>query len=246
VSTLVFCLFSSSCLMAQQPPTPQSLLTSVVAGMGALNVQATTLSGTAEFVAGATDDTGSFTASCAINGSGQLQLRLGSGSRTESRQTVNGTPTGTWTDSKGQQRAMAVHNLFTTESWFCPQIALSSIIQNNGLSIQFVGDELKNGASVVHFTVSSPAADATPQSAFLSRLTTTEVYLDSHTLRPTAFDFNVHPDLDAKIDIPVEIRFSNYASANGVWIPYKIEKYVNSSLTLTLQVQTAAPSTSQQ
>ena len=246
VSTLFLYLLSSSWLVAQQQPTPQSILASVVVGMGATNIQGTTLSGSAEFIAGSTDDTGSFTASCAVNGSSQLQLQLGSTSRTETRQSTNQTPTGEWANGQGQQHAMAGHNLFTADSWFCPHIALSNFVQNGRSSIQFVGDETKNGASVVHFTVSTPAVDATSQSAFLSRLSTTEVYLDAQTLRPAAFVFNAHPDNDAKIDIPIEIRFSNYRSANGVWVPHTIQKYVNSSLTLTLQVQTASPSASLQ
>jgi hypothetical protein len=235
---------SAGFAISQQTASPQAILTGVVALLGATNTQSTTLSGSAEFIAGSTDDTGSFTASCSVAGSSQLQLQLASMSRTETRQTTSGIPSGTWTDSLGQQHAIAGHNLFTTASWFCPHLALSSFVQNAGLTIQFVGDETRNGIAVAHFTVLVPALDSSAQSSFLSQLTSTEIYLDAQSQFPVAIAFNVHPDADAKIDIPVEIRFSNYTNANGVWIPFTIQRYVNSSLTLTVQIQSAASSSS--
>jgi hypothetical protein len=233
-------------ISAQQVANPQAVLSGVVALLGATTVQSTTLSGNAEFIAGATDDTGSFTATCSLAGSSQLQLQLGSSSRTESRQTVNGVTGGAWTDNLGQQHSMATQNLFTTASWFCPHLALSSFLQNTGISIQFVGDETRNGVPVVHFTVSTPPVDSSAQSLFLSRLSTTEIYLDAVSQRPVAIAFNAHSDSDAKIDIPIEIRFSNYTNSNGVWIPYTIQRYVNSNLSLTMQVNSASPSSALQ
>jgi hypothetical protein len=55
-------------------------------------------------------------------------------------------------------------------------------------------------------------------------------------------DFNVHPDDNAAVNIPVEIRFSNYVESGGVWQPAKIEKYLNSTLILTLQANSSTPS----
>jgi hypothetical protein len=51
----------------------------------------------------------------------------------------------------------------------------------------------------------------------------------------------MHPDDNAGVDIPVEIRFSNYTEAEGYWIPFTIEKYINSTLALKLQVSSALP-----
>lgn len=41
------------------------------------------------------------------------------------------------------------------------------------------------------------------------------------------------------LDIPTEIHFSDYRTVNGVPIPFHVQKYVNNSLTLDLQFQTA-------
>jgi hypothetical protein len=226
--------------VAQQAATPQSVLTGALAGLGATSIQRASLSGNAEFIAGATDETGSFSASCAVNGSSQLQLQLPTMSRIESRQTAKGIPAGYWVDSQGIQHSMAGHNLYAPESWFCPQIALSKFLQNSSLAIQFVGNETRNGASVAHYSIAATASGTTKLSLLLTHLTQTNLYLDSATLRPVALDFSIHPDSDATIDIPVEIRFSNYTNANGVWTPSTIERYVNSTLALRLQVESAS------
>jgi hypothetical protein len=239
VSALALCLASASWLLAQQTATPQSALASALAGLGAANIQGSSLSGNAELIAGTTDATGSFTASCAVNGSSQLQLQLSSASSTETRQITGGVPTGNWVDSQSVKHSMAIHNLYTPESWFCPHIALSRLLQNSSLAIQFVGNESKNGASVAHYSLAATAPDTAMLDVLQAHLTQTDIYLDPATLRPVALDFNIHPDNNALIDIPVEIRFSNYTNMNGVWIPSTVERYVNSTLTLTLQVASA-------
>jgi hypothetical protein len=235
-------LIVSNSAIAQQPvPTAASLLQEALTAMvGKSAIQGVTLNGTAEAIAGSTDETGSFTASCVVNGSSQLELQLSSASRTESRQTANGIPTGTWMDSQGQQHAMAGHNLFTPESWFCPDIALARLVQNSSLAIQFLGNESKTGALAAHFSITAPASDSSAPNVLVAHLTNTDLFVDPATLRPVALDFNIHPDNNALIDIPVEIRFSNYTNVNGVWIPFMVEKYVNSTLALSLQVESAS------
>ena len=240
MAILSLCLISASWASAQQPATPQTLLAGVLASLGAANRVGSSLSGNAEFIAGSTEDTGSFTASCSVNGSCQLQLQLSSASRTESRTNTNGVAVGTWTDNEGTQHAFAGHNLYTPESWFCPHIVLARIIQNSNLTIHFLGTESRNGATVAHFTTAAMQPDNTPLSTWITRWTKTDIYLDPETMRPVALGFNIHPDNNAAIDIPVEIRFSNYTNAGGVWIPFTIEKFVNSALELRLQVQSAS------
>lgn len=54
---------TANLVFAQQAATPQSILAGAVALMGAANIPGTTLSGSAEFIAGSTAETGSFIAS---------------------------------------------------------------------------------------------------------------------------------------------------------------------------------------
>jgi hypothetical protein len=103
-----------------------------------------------------------------------------------------------------------------------------------------VGQETKNGESVFHVSVAASVPDSTPTSVLMAHLSKTDIYLDAVTFRPVAFDFNIHPDNNDTLDMPVEIRFSNFSNSSGVWIPYSIEEIVNSTLTVNLQVESAS------
>jgi len=239
---LLLIVASAPNLMGQKPATPNYSFQSALAAMGGTNVQAYTLTGNAEFIAGSTDDTGSFSGECNISGSSQLSLQLSNGTRTETRETKDGIPGGTWTDSNGVRHAIASHNLFAPSAWFCPVVALSQIVSAGNLNIQFIGNEEKNGATLEHFTITSTPSGTGPQIALLTHLSQVDIFLDPQTLRPAVVDYNAHPDKDAGTDIPVELRFENYTEVNGVWIPFTIQRYLNSSLALTLQVQSATTS----
>lgn len=66
-----------------------------------------------------------------------------------------------------------------------------------------------------------------------------DLFLNSTTLLPVALSFAAHPDNNALLDIPVQVQFSNYQNVGGVQIPFHIQKFLNYSLSLDLQVQSA-------
>ncbi len=239
----LFLLSTTSCahLLCQQSATPRSILAGTLSLLGSTNLQALALSGNSETVAGATNDSGAFTASCGVAGSSQLSLQLGAGTHIEKRQISNTIPVGSWVDSEGTSHTMGSHNLYSPASWFCPALAIGQVLSTTDLDIVFAGNEEKNGATLTHFAVSSISASSKPQDKLLSHLSELEIFLDPQTFRPVVFDFTAHPDVDAGTDISIEIQFSNYTNVNGVWIPFTVRRYVNSSLALTLQVQTATP-----
>jgi hypothetical protein len=70
-----------------------------------------------------------------------------------------------------------------------------------------------------------------------------DFFLDSTTFLPTNVTFNIHPDDNALLDIPIEARFSDYRAINGAQIPYHVQKLVNNNLYLDLQFETAALNT---
>jgi len=80
--------------------------------------------------------------------------------------------------------------------------------------------------------------------SLLQHLSQVDVFLDSPTQLPVALAFNQHPDNDAGLDIPAEVRFSDYRAVNGVQVPFRIQKYLNNSLILDIQIQTATLSSS--
>jgi hypothetical protein len=67
-----------------------------------------------------------------------------------------------------------------------------------------------------------------------------DIFLDASTLLPAAIAFSLHPDDNALLDIPLEIRFSDYRPVSGAQVPFRIQKYLNNSLILDLQLQSTA------
>ena len=66
-----------------------------------------------------------------------------------------------------------------------------------------------------------------------------DIYLDSTSLLPVAFAFNVHPDDDASTKIAVTINFSRYQVLNGVQIPMHVQRLISGGLALDVVVTSA-------
>jgi hypothetical protein len=135
---------------------------------------------------------------------------------------------------------MSAHNLLTDSSWFFPALTLGRLLASPTDAVALVGQETKDGISVTHLTTSQQFSDFEADMAVqMQHLSQTELFLDAKTLLPVALEFNIHPDNNAGLDIPVEVRFSDYRTVNGVQIPFHVQKYLNNSLMLDIQLQTA-------
>jgi hypothetical protein len=65
-----------------------------------------------------------------------------------------------------------------------------------------------------------------------------DIYFDPETFIPLGLSFSLHADDDANTDIPVEIRFSDYRSVNGISLPYHVKQYINNGVALDIQLET--------
>lgn len=134
---------------------------------------------------------------------------------------------------------MTVANLMTDSSWFFPSLTLYKWLSLPGYTMTFVGQESKYGVDVLHVAVSLTASTFPPDmAATFQHESRTEVYLDSSSGLPVALGFNIHPDKNDLLDIPVEIHFSDYRSANGIQVPFHVERYLNGGLILDLHFDT--------
>jgi hypothetical protein len=91
--------------------------------------------------------------------------------------------------------------------------------------------------------------DSAQTGQFIAHLSAVDLDIDSSTGLPVILAFAAHPDNDAGIDMSVEVRYSAYSTFSGVTIPTHIQKFINHSLVLDLQVsnvqvQLAAAATS--
>lgn len=238
-------------VLAQQTATsaPQSsaqavtlLQNSLDALTGGKSIADVTLSGNVRRIAGSNDESGSGTLKAIAGDAARIDLSLPSGQRSE---ILNGTtvpPAGAWSGSDRVSHPIAYHNLLIDSAWFFPAFAVGQFLASGNYIISYVGQETRGGQSVQHLTAyQSSTVQTPPGTPSFSHLTQMDLYLDSSTLLPATLDFNVHPDNDMGRDIPVEIRFSDYRTVNGLQIPFHIQKFLNNSLLLDFQAQTVTP-----
>jgi hypothetical protein len=217
---------------------PALLQSALAALAGANPVTDVTLMGTARRIAGSDDETGTAVLK-AITGATRVDLTLPSGQRTEIMNISGGQLAGTWIGTDGVSHAIADHNLLLIDpGWFFPVFPLSRGLAT-GYVATYVGSETKDSLAVQHLSISQQPADTSDTAALLQHLSQVDLYLDSSTFLPVALAFNIHPDNDAGLDIPVEIRFSDYRPVNGIQVPFHVQKFLNSGLILDLQFQSA-------
>jgi len=232
-------------LSAQQtatssPQALQILQRSLSALAGGQSLTDVTLSGTARRIAGSDDDTGTAILKAIASGASRVDLTLSSGQRSEVRNLSAATPAGTWSGPDGISHAMAYHNLLTEPAWFSPAIAITRGLSSSGYVATYIGQETRNSAVVQHVILYQPSSASADVAPLLQHLTQMDLYLDSSTLLPAAMTFTIHADNDALLDIPVEVRFSDYRAANAAQVPFHVQQYINNNLSLDLQLQSAA------
>jgi hypothetical protein len=240
-------LLSNSSLGSPQTPTSSTssqqatmlLAKSATALTGSTALQDVMLSGTAERIAGSDDDTGTVVLKATADGHSRIDLNLSSGNRSEIRSLDTNGPVGAWSGPDGAQHAISNHNLMTDASWFFCAFTLARMTSSQVITATYIGQESLNEQTVLHVSV-TPRLSTGYGQTLLQHLSQMDLFVDPATSLPVALSFNVHPDNNASLDIPVQIQFSDYRNINGVHIPFHIQKFINNSLVLDLKIQSAA------
>ncbi len=222
------------------PQAATILRSALTALVGNTVVADVTLTGTVHRVAGSTDETGTAVLKALSTGEASLALNLPSGSITEVRSSIANGPAGSWTDADGVTHEMSMHNCWTDAGWFFPTFG-SAFVSNQSLQITYVGQETLDGISVQHIQVNRIVpgdANGTP-SSLVSHLSQVDLYFDAQSYLPVQSEFNIHPDNDAGIDIPVVVKYSDYRSVSGTQMPFHIQKYIQNGLQLDVQLSSA-------
>jgi hypothetical protein len=226
---------------AQQAPSSNAQAIKLLQqALAALNPGApttdVTLSGTVRYIAGSDDESGTFTVEGTANGSARLNFLLPSGTDSEVLNFAN-IPAGTWSGPDGISHPIAFHNLLAEQIWFCPNLVISHRLSAAAYMASYIGHETLDGQAVEHVSVSEVApVPNPPEGVTFEHLTQIDFYLDSTTLLPAAITYNIHPDNNALLDVPVQSRFSDYRSVSGAKIPFHIQRFLNNTLTKDLEV----------
>lgn len=265
----VFCLSASgqqtastsSSTAASDPQAVALIQKAVTALTGSATIADVTLTGTAERIAGSDDETGTATLKATSLGDSRVELDFPSGKRTEIRNhsTVplpgsipaavpvalrqSAQPAGAWWGPDGVVHGIVSHNLWTDPTWFFPAFTLGGLLVSEHTVFSYVGEETLQGEPVVHIVAAqllpSPSTLPATLATLGQHLSRVDIYVNSTTLLPFELSFNTHPDTNALVDIPTEIRFATYRLINGVQIPFSVQEYINNGLVLSFQLDSA-------
>jgi hypothetical protein len=241
---LTFALVISPLWAATAPTSdPQAVAfaaKSIAAMTGGSAIADVTLSGNVTRIAGSDQQTGTATLTAKGFAESRLDLALSGGSRSEARNASAGPNVGNWLGPDGVIHAVASQNCFTDTSWFYPALgSLAAAATNPNVVLAYLGQVNQQQASYQHiqaYTYNSILPSAQAQS-------TTDFYLDSQTLLPSIVMFNEHPDNESTVNIAVQVMFSDYRNVSGAMIPFHIQRYVNDSLVLDIQLTSASVNT---
>jgi hypothetical protein len=235
--------------VAQQPSAADTQATVLLqrafaALTGSQSLSDVTLSGTARRIAGSDDETGTAVFKAVVSCAARTDLSFSSGPRSEVRDLSAVIPAGAWSGPDGISHTIPFHNLLSEPTWFFPAFAIARRLSASGYVATYVGQETRNSQTVEHISVSQTSLfQAAPDGISFERLTQVDLFLDSTTMLPASMSFNIHPDNNLLIDIPIEVRFSEYRLVSGAQVPFHVQKLLNNGLILDLRFQTATLNT---
>lgn len=209
--------------------------------VGSATITDVTLSGTATWIAGSDTETGTATLYAKGTAESRMDLSLTGGNRTEIRNSTGTWPQGQSIAVDGSYQTWAMHNCWTSPSWFFPVLSGLASTTDPNLVFTYVGQEALNGADVQHLQIYRYAAGRSASWISLTQqLSTMDIYLDSTSLLPVSFVLNGHPDNDAMTNIGLEIDFSSYQNVNGVLIPMHVQKLIWNGLAVDLSISSVS------
>jgi hypothetical protein len=211
---------------------PQTGPTIVFSSIGP--VSTIQLSGTASWTLGSDQQTGTVTLQAAATGQSRMDLQLTRGTWTETQSAATSFEGQcSWVSFDGVSHTAATHNCWRGTVWFLPQLTLQAGTGWIDMAVSSVVNA--DGSTDSHFSRRPNGTMSADTAALIARFSGFDLKVDA-TGHPVAVKFNAHPDNDSSIDIPTEIRFSDYRTVNGVVVPFHIQKLINNGVVLDLQI----------
>jgi hypothetical protein len=245
----VLAFFSTGLIVAAQTATgtsqalqPKAVVAQSLANLCGGNVVGDlVLYGTATRPAGSSSETSP--ATLEVKGTTATKLIFSNStslSRSESCNSQGGIPSCWWTDADGASHTVPLHNS-EFPVWFVPHLSSLAAVTSSNSGVTYLGHEVRNGMPTEHCSITQ--AIGSPKmigsNIFLGDVDQTNWYLDSKSGLPVALTYYIHPDSDARTNIPAEVRFSNYQSVNGVLIPFRITRLINNAVVFDFAVTSA-------
>jgi hypothetical protein len=225
---------------AGAPTDAQSLLTQITGKFaGQQQFRSVQLTGTVERHAGSTSDTGTITLTTGTDGSNQAKIQLSEGQRKETQTALTNQRSCAWSGPDGVEHDSSSSTCWPALVWFLPQITLNPVQLPTILGTDYRGLSTTPKGTSAYLLVNQLVINAgkTPPSftSWIMEQSKTSLYVDLATLVPIVLAYKVLAD-SGSATIPVEVRYSNYRTLSGLTVPGHIERYLNGSLELAIDI----------
>ena len=200
------------------------------------------LSGKVQRAAGSTSDSGPITLTANADGSAQLRFDFSGGSLSETQTATGGARDCQWTGPDSVTHDSSGSNCWPSLTWFLPQVMLQPGTVSSHLSTTYLGVQPTAAGSLHALESQMVVASATQDAKVAAQIqgqSMAILYVDPATLLPSILDYSVLTDSGSAM-IAVEVRFSNYQKLAGLTVPGHIERYLNGSLDLSIDVTQAS------
>ncbi|MGB7284928.1 MAG: hypothetical protein WBE13_21890 [Candidatus Acidiferrum sp.] len=230
----------SAAAQQSSPPTAQTperdpqaitVLQQAVGAMASTAPSDSSATGTVTVVEGSTTQNGSIqiltlgtsqTAETLTLPDGQRQVIYSNGNAME----VNG----------NQSVNPSLQLVVTDQSVDFPMPLILSALNNSDETLQSIGVETLNGASVQHVRMWDTFASIPPLQS-LAPFSTRDIWLSTTSGLPVEISYSRRAGGGAVPSFPVQVFFSNYTSLNGVLYPFQINKSYNGTPWETITIQ---------
>lgn len=251
---LLFCVTTSYSALSQTTstttttsssttPTPTTFQQEAQAAVtGGRSFSAVSLTATAEWTAGSLQESGTAQLQANLDGSTNVQLTLGKASRTEVQTKADPLRTCTWTDATGKSYDVLGPNCLIAIPWFAPNLFVQSPAVLPPILVSTDDGTVSKDSSTFHevsYLLNLTNANASLAKRMVSQ-SSVNVFYDPRTFLPVSLEYFIHPDDNDSQNIPVRVVFSNYQSVSGVMLPFHLERYINHTLQLKLDVNNAS------
>lgn len=198
------------------------------------------LRGMGTWHAGSEVEQGGITLSATSAGVSSLDFSPGDGSHKLTATAIGPGRECTWSKD-GTSHQEGYLNCLKPLVWFLPGITLQPDTMPSSIGIDNMGTVQLNGHSfhALKAQVVKSGLSASLLKEATKRSTMT-LDLNPRTSLPAQLHYSVHPNNGAPTNIRIEIRYSDYHKVDNAEIPYHIQRFVNGSLQLDIEISSAS------
>ena len=218
---------------------PSSFLDLLKAKLLASSLQhSLSINGNATWTFSSLNESGPATFVARVDGSHESSLQLNKGKRSDQSGPL-ASRSCQWTDANGITHDASGGNCIVPVPWFSP-LLLPSFLSTPGLLVTDGGEVTQDGATQHLLYVEPSGTVPGPDGATALKAYRVSIYYDPLTLQPTSLQYLLHPDGGRGQAIPAKVVFSDYRLTSGLEVPFRIDRYVNRSLELSISADSVS------